>query len=45
MHRDLKSQNILVNKNGIVKIVDFGISKIMDNQHSEIMGTIYYIAP
>lgn len=29
VHRDLKSANCLVNKNWVVKICDFGLSKIM----------------
>jgi len=31
VHRDLKAQNIYVNRNGIVKILDFGIAKLLNS--------------
>lgn len=49
VHRDIKPQNILVNNKGVVKIVDFGLSRGRDMPtitHSEkFMGTVYYCAP
>lgn len=45
VHRDLKPRNIMVSQKGIIKIVDFGVSKIMCNSKSDIVGTHFYIAP
>ncbi|KAJ7783708.1 kinase-like domain-containing protein [Mycena maculata] len=47
LHRDLKSDNILVETSGVCKISDFGISKKEDGkgQHTELKGTVYWMAP
>ncbi|MCL4693151.1 MAG: protein kinase [Candidatus Hydrogenedentes bacterium] len=49
VHRDIKPENVMVMPNGTVKLMDFGISKLMSNQSltatSVIMGTPHYMSP
>ena len=47
LHRDLKPQNILVSKNKILKISDFGLSKYIDNDNimNTVCGSPLYMAP
>ncbi len=49
VHRDVKPENIMVLRNGIVKVMDFGIA-VMEDRHSvtqpgAVMGTIAYLSP
>lgn len=49
IHRDLKPSNILISSNGIIKICDFGISKLMNVTEQSSMtsgvGTHKFMAP
>jgi serine/threonine protein kinase len=47
VHRDLKPQNILIKNNEEVKIIDFGLSKVLGNYETtnDCLGTIYFTSP
>lgn len=53
LHRDIKPDNILVNKTGEVRVIDFslstrlatGLMKLLSGKQKAIMGTRTYIAP
>lgn len=48
LHRDLKTQNVFLTAEGIVKLGDFGISRVLDNtmgQAITMVGTPYYLSP
>ncbi|CAK1250800.1 PASTA domain [Fructobacillus tropaeoli] len=49
IHRDLKPQNILIDKQGQVKITDFGIATAKKSQSltqvHTVIGSIHYLAP
>ena len=50
VHRDIKPSNILITSDNKVKVMDFGIAKILDNQKSLTktgtqLGTIFYMSP
>ncbi len=53
LHQDLKPENIMIDKSGTVKIIDFGSVKIagiseitpLDQQEDNVLGTLNYTAP
>lgn len=49
VHRDIKPQNIMLLKNGVVKVTDFGIAKLPNAETLTIsdkaIGTVFYISP
>ncbi|MBQ3385191.1 MAG: Stk1 family PASTA domain-containing Ser/Thr kinase [Erysipelotrichaceae bacterium] len=50
IHRDIKSQNVLIKDDGTVKLSDFGIASTGDSsqqltQTDTVMGSVHYLAP
>ncbi len=57
VHRDLKPENLMLNRDGFLKILDFGLAKLMDPVSSDVsmiqtrtsagivMGTAGYMSP
>ena len=47
VHRDIKPQNIIISKEGKVKVTDFGIAKAINSNTitANTMGSVHYLSP
>lgn len=52
LHQDLRPENIMIDQNGVVKIIDFGSTKVaglmemtQSTEHEDILGTVQFTAP
>ncbi|MEP2652547.1 MAG: bifunctional protein-serine/threonine kinase/phosphatase [Paraglaciecola sp.] len=52
LHQDIRPENIMIDKSGVVKIIDFGSTKVaglmemtQSIEHENILGTMQYTAP
>ena len=47
IHRDIKPQNIIISRDGNVKVADFGIARAVSSQtmNATAVGSVHYISP
>ncbi len=47
IHRDIKPQNMIISKDGKVKVADFGIAKAATSEtvNAAVIGSVHYISP
>ena len=45
IHRDIKAENILLNRNSEIKLSDFGSATNSKNENFSVVGTVGFIAP
>ena len=47
IHRDIKPQNMIISKDGTVKVADFGIARAVSSQtmNATAVGSVHYISP
>ena len=49
IHRDVKPENVMVRKDGVIKLMDFGVAQVVDLERmtvtGQILGSPAYMAP
>jgi eukaryotic-like serine/threonine-protein kinase len=49
IHRDVKPENVMIRKDGLIKLMDFGIAQVLDFQRmtvtGQLLGSPAYMAP